>query len=97
MSQVEQKTIVEIGGEEYTIKSDLPPDEIRRLAEYVDSKIQEIKFKAPNVPAVKIAVLASLHITEELFSTKKQLEQMNHLIEEETLDILKLLDDPSRS
>jgi len=93
MSEFSQKTTIEILGEEYAIKSDIPPREVRRLAGFVNDKMEGIRHKAKSMPSHTVAVLACLNIAEELFTVRKQLEETQNLMEEETTNILKLLDE----
>ncbi|MEW6380772.1 MAG: cell division protein ZapA [bacterium] len=93
MPELSQKTTIEILGEEYTIKSDISPHEVRRLAEFINAKIEGIRHKAKNMPLLSVAVLACLNITEELFKVRRQLEETQNLMEEESTNILKLLDE----
>lgn len=67
MSPVKQSTRVTICGEEYTIKSDTPPEHTRAVAAYVDKAIREVMGSAAVVESHKAAILAALSITDELF------------------------------
>jgi len=96
MPELNQTTNVEILGEEYKIKSDISPEEMQNLAQYVNTKIGEIRNKAANIPLLRIAVLACLNISEELFAVKKQLDETQNLMEDETIKILKMLDESFR-
>jgi cell division protein ZapA len=60
-------TRVTIFGEEYTLKSDTPPDHTRAVAAYVDKAIREVMGSAAVVESHKAAILACLSITDELF------------------------------
>src|SRR3989454_763643 len=60
-----------IGGEEYTGRSDLPPEYTREVAAYVDQALKKVLSQGPIVETHKAAVLAALDITNELFPTKK--------------------------
>ncbi|MEW5801592.1 MAG: cell division protein ZapA [bacterium] len=93
MSEFSQKTTIEVLGEEYAIKSDIPPKEVRRLAGYVNTKMEGIRHKAKGIPSLTVAVLACLNIAEELFAVRRQLEETQNLMEEEATNILKLLDE----
>ncbi|MCL6583553.1 MAG: cell division protein ZapA [bacterium] len=93
MPELSQKTTVEILGEQYTIKSDISPQEVHRLAEFVNAKIEGIRHKAKSMPLLTVAILACLNIAEELFKVRRQLEETQNLMEEESANILKLLDE----
>ena len=60
-------TRVSIFGEEYTLKSDTPPEHTRAVAAYVDKAIREVMGSAAVVESHKAAILAALSITDELF------------------------------
>ncbi len=56
---------VMIGGEEYTVRSDLPPEYTREVAAYVDQALKKVLAQGPLVETHKAA------ITNELFQAKK--------------------------
>ncbi len=96
MPELNQTTNIEILGEEYKIKSDISPEEVHKLAHYVNIKIGKIRNKARDIPLLRMVVLACLNISEELFAVKKQLDETQNLMEDETIKILKLLDESFR-
>ena len=62
---------VTIGGEDYTVRSELPPEYTREVAAYVDAALRRIRDMLPMVETHKAAILAALDITNELFQSKK--------------------------
>jgi len=62
---------VMIGGEEYTVRSDLPPEYTREVASFVDQALKKVLSQGPIVETHKAAILAALDITNELFQAKK--------------------------
>ena len=62
---------VMIGGEEYTVRSDLTPEYTREVAAYLDQALKKVLSQGPLVETHKAAILAALDITNELFQTKK--------------------------
>jgi len=64
------RVIVSIFGKEYSIASEVGPEYIQRAAEYLDMKMKEVSGNFPNISEAKIAVLAALNITDELFRSK---------------------------
>lgn len=58
---------VHIVGEEYTIRSDAPPEHTRAVAAYVDAAIRRVMNAGVVVETHKAAILAALQITDELF------------------------------
>ena len=86
MSGAKHSTRVTICGEEYTIKSDTPPDHTRAVAAYVDKAIRQVMGSAAVVESHKAAILAALSITDELFRERADsveiAEMMNGLSSE---------------
>jgi cell division protein ZapA len=70
MSVIKHSTRVTICGEDYTIRSDSPPEHTRQVAAYVDAKITEVLDGAAVVESHKAAILAALQITDELFEAR---------------------------
>ncbi len=63
-----KKTLrVNIYGTEYPIRGIADEDYILKVAEYVDVKMREIDQKVAVKSALKVAILAALNITDELF------------------------------
>ena len=71
MSTKKHAVKVMIGGEEYTVRSDLPPEYTREVAAYVDQALKKVLSQGPIVETHKAAILAALDITNELFQAKK--------------------------
>ena len=67
MSGSRHSTRVTICGEDYTIKSDTPPEHTRAVAAHVDTAIREVMASGAVVESHKAAILAALSITDELF------------------------------
>jgi cell division protein ZapA len=62
---------VTIGGEEYTVKSELPPEYTREVAAYLDAALTRVRDTMPTVETHKAAILAALAITDELFRARR--------------------------
>ena len=63
-----------IVGEEYTIRSDEPPEHTRAVAEHVDRTIRSIMDAGGANDPRKAAILASLQLTDELFKERETRE-----------------------
>jgi cell division protein ZapA len=61
---------VSILGKEYSIVSQVDPEYIKKAAEYLDMQMREVSQAYPNITEAKIAVLAALNITYELFQAR---------------------------
>ena len=73
---VENTVIVKIFGEEYPITSAGDPDHIRRVADYVDSKMREVAQVSRSKAKDKVAILTALTIASELVEKRDQLRHI---------------------
>ena len=71
MSTTKNAVRVLIGGEEYTVRSELPPDYTREVAAYLDAALKRVRDSLPMVETQKAAILAALAITDELFQARR--------------------------
>ncbi len=71
---------VTIYGNEYTLKGEADPQYILELAKFVDAKMTEIGKKS-SAPAAKVAILASMNISDELHRLEKMKTENLKLIE----------------
>ena len=62
---------VVIGGEEFTVRSELPPEYTREVAAHFDRMLAGIRASLPTVEAHKAAILAGLAVTDELFQARR--------------------------
>jgi cell division protein ZapA (FtsZ GTPase activity inhibitor) len=60
-----------IGGEEYTVRSEVPPEYTREVAAYLDGALKRVRESLPMVESHKAAILAGLAITDELFQARR--------------------------
>ncbi|HJP56479.1 MAG TPA: cell division protein ZapA [Gemmatimonadales bacterium] len=60
-----------IGGEEYAVRSELPPEYTREVAAYLDAALKRVRDMLPMVESHKAAILAGLAITDELFQARR--------------------------
>lgn len=80
-SSMESVRVV-IFGVEYQIKSDVNIETIRQIAEFVDSRMAEIRQNTAIHDQLKIAVLSALNIAGELFECKTKYEESANKIRE---------------
>jgi len=62
---------VTIGGSEFTVTSDHPPEYTREVAAYFDATLQRIRTALPTVDAHRAAILAGLAIADEFFQARQ--------------------------
>jgi cell division protein ZapA (FtsZ GTPase activity inhibitor) len=60
-----------IGGEEYTVRAEVPPEYTREVAAYLDGALKRVRETLPMVESHKAAILAGLAITDELFQARR--------------------------
>ena len=71
MTTTKNAVRVVIGGEEYTVRSELPPEYTREVAAYLDAALKRVRDTLPMVESHKAAILAALSITDELFQARR--------------------------
>jgi cell division protein ZapA len=80
---MEKRSIeVEIFGHRYTLKSDVPEEQVKRVAEYVDGKMQEVAQGTKSVDSLHIAMLTALNIAQDYLQEKGTNEELLQRIEE---------------
>jgi cell division protein ZapA len=71
VSSAKNAVRVTIGGEELTVRSELPPEYTREVAAYLDAALKRVRDSLPLVDVQKAAILAALAITDELFQARR--------------------------
>lgn len=72
---------VNIYGTEYPVKGDADPEYIEEVATYVDRKMREVARSLTVKSTTKVAVLAALNITDELFRARSSQDEEDHELE----------------
>jgi len=72
---------VRIYGADYAVRGQTDVNKIKAVAEYLDSKMREVDKNVRVDSSLKIAILASLNITYELFSEKETINQLRQEID----------------
>ena len=83
---------VEIYDQTYTMRSDGNPDYIKQLAHYVDQRMREISSGTLTVDSRKVAILAALHIADELHQLRKIHEQADEQLATRSAECAEMLD-----
>ena len=68
---------VTILGEEYTLRSEAPPEQARAVAEYYDRMVRQVMNAGNVVESNRAAILAALQITAELFQAREGAAQVD--------------------
>lgn len=83
---------VEIYNQTYNIRSDGDTEYIIQLAEFVDSRMREISSGTLTVDSLKVAILAALHIADELHRLKHLHEQADAQLASRSAECAEMLD-----
>lgn len=92
MEERRQSVKVNIFGEDYPIKGDADASYIKQVAGYVDLKMKEVSEKVSNKLPMRVAVLAAMHITDELFKEREDKDKKLLGVEEKSQFLLEQLD-----
>ncbi len=95
MDDHEQNLVrVTIYGHEYTVRAVADPDYINQVAAYVDERMREteINLDGPQSPT-RIAILAAMSITDELFTEKRKSSSSLEQIENRAVALSNLVDE----
>lgn len=81
MSAKKNVARVTILNEEYSIRSDTPPEHAKAVAQYLDQAIRRVLSSGAVIETNRAVVLAALQITAELFGAREDLESTNTSIQ----------------
>jgi len=96
---VSKKSVVKvtIGADEYTLRSDRPPEYTKAVAEHVDQALKDVASAGPIVETQKAAILAALAITDELFQSRQSQREMAHRLTALSADLARLIPPAKRA
>jgi len=75
---------IRIAGRTYQIRTDGSAEDVERAAVMVDSRMEEIARALPQASLEKVAVLALVHMADELIQTKNEMERFDTFIDAQT-------------
>ncbi len=85
---------VSIFGHEYTVKAPADSTYIKDLAEYVDTKMREVQEGMPDIQSTeRIAILAAMNISDELFTNNKNSENFTSEVENKVQSLIEIIDE----
>ena len=85
---------ITIFGQEYSVKAPADPTYIKKIAEYVDTKMREVQSGFSSTQSSnRIAILSAMNITDELFNAKKQGDSETNEVEEKITSLIELIDE----
>ena len=83
---------VRIYGAEYSIRGQADANYIKAIAEYLDSKMREVDKSVRVDSSLKVAILASLNIADELFRERKEKDELRTQLEDRIKELNGLID-----
>jgi len=92
MSNKAESIRVTIFGEEYSVVGE-DPERLREIADMVDNTMHKIGGAVTNISLSRLAILAALNIASDLSDMKAQLRHKIDHWENETKNILRLVED----
>jgi cell division protein ZapA len=84
---------VQIMGHEYPVEAN-PGDElyVNRLAQHVEEKMREMKQDSKIVDSYKLAVMAAMNITDDLFRLQEAKGSSSKVFESRAEELIQILD-----
>lgn len=95
MSSFSSRVDVRIYGSTYSISGDVDQDYIEKLGSYVDDKMKELSAVLPGASIQKLAILAALNISDELFQLREMQgnSKVAKIYEERAKKLISMLDE----
>jgi cell division protein ZapA len=84
---------VEIFGAVYHVRGEKDPERLREVAALVDRRMREIAQQVNTVDTAKIAILAALNLSDELFECRRQQEGNRGELQERVVALTGRLDE----
>jgi len=83
---------VTIFNQSYSLVASEEPGRIEELAHRIDELMSSIAARAGNVDTTRVAVLACLHLADQLESLEQQLAELKNKVEDKAREFSVLLD-----
>ena len=94
MSEESNQVKISIFGQEYSVKAPADETYIKKIAEYLDEKMREVQSGfSTTQSSTRIAILAGMNITDELFTAKQAGESDSSEAEEKISSLIELIDE----
>lgn len=94
MSDESNQVSISIFGQEYSVKAPADPEYILKIAEYLDGKMREVQSGFTTTQSsTRIAILAAMNITDELFNSRQSGESEDTEVEQKITSLIELIDE----
>ena len=85
---------ISIYGQEYSVKAPADAEYIKKVAAYLDEKMIEVQSGfSTTQSSTRIAILAAMNITDELFTARREQDSGNVEIDEKISTLIEFIDD----
>jgi cell division protein ZapA len=91
MSAPKHSVKVSILNEEFTIRSDTPPDQTKAIADYLDGMARQVMQGSNVIESNRAVVLAALRVTGELFEERQATRDISDSMKQLADEIRRLL------
>jgi cell division protein ZapA (FtsZ GTPase activity inhibitor) len=61
----------------FELAEDIDEERFKEIVRFVETKYKKIKLKINDIDSFKLGLLTSIHIAEELFNQKNEIEKMS--------------------
>ena len=94
MSDESNQVSISIFGQEYSVKAPADPEYIKKIGEYLDGKMREVQAGFTTTQSsTRIAILAAMNITDELFSSRQSSGSVDSEVEEKISTLIELIEE----
>ena len=94
MSDDSNQVKIYIFGQEYSVKAPADQDYIKKIGKYVDERMKEVQSGFDSTQSsTRIAILAAMNITDELFNAKQSVDTDFKSVEQKISSLIELIDD----
>ena len=94
MPEESNQVKISIFGQEYSVKAPADETYIKKIAEYLDEKMREVQSGfSTTQSSTRIAILAGMNITDELFTAKQSGESDSSEAEEKISSLIELIEE----
>jgi cell division protein ZapA len=83
---------VEIHGQRYAVRSELEPQYVGELANYVDDKMRQAARELASADPLRVAVVAALNIADDLYNARAESSGTEGRLLARAADIERLVD-----
>jgi cell division protein ZapA len=85
-------TTVTIFGQDYSIRGGEDAAYVRDIAKFVDERMREVASSGSQITSMRVAILASLNIADELFQEKEGRRRTHKELRKRAQKLLKRLE-----